>query len=393
MFALKKLGCRVFQSIFYIASPFLPYREPHIIKSYDELSLILKKEKISSILIVTRRLSADIEKALKENSVNYVIYDKVQPDPTVDNVEEALELYKKNNCDALMAIGGGSPIDCAKAVGARVVYPKKSLEKLGGVLKIRKKLPLFIAVPTTAGTGSEVTLASVIKDPVTHKKYALMSFPLIPDYAILDATLTYSLPPHLTATTGMDALTHAVEAYIGRSTTKKTRKLATEAIKMIFENIEIAYRDSDDARARENMLYASYKAGVAFSMSYVGYIHAISHSLGGKYGISHGLANAVVMPYVLEGYGKSVYKKLYRLGNAVGACNKDDTYKLGAEKFIQAIRDLNEKMNIPNKFFEIEKADIPQMAIYADKEANPLYPVPKLMDRAELETFYYKMSR
>ena len=141
------------------------------------------------------------------------------------------------------------------------------------------------------------------------------------------------------------------------------------------------------------MLHASYKAGVAFSVSYVGYIHAISHSLGGKYGIPHGLANAVVMPYVLEGYGKSVYKKLYNLGLSVGACNEDDTYKVGAEKFIQAIRDLNQRMNIPNKFSEIEKADIPQMAAYAEKEANPLYPVPKLMDRTELEAFYHRMLK
>ena len=393
MFVLKKFGCRVFQSTFYMASPFLPYREPHLIKSYDEFSSIFKKEKISSILIVTRRLSGKIEKALKENSVNYVVYDKALPDPTVDNVEEALELYQKNNCDALMAIGGGSAIDCAKAVGARVDYPKKSLEQLGGVLKIRKKLPTLIAVPTTSGTGSEVTLASVIRDPIRHKKYALMSFPLIPNYALLDATLTYSLPPHLTATTGMDALTHAVEAYIGRSITKKTRKIAIDAIKMIFENIEIAYCDGDNTNARENMLHASYKAGVAFSVSYVGYIHAISHSLGGKYGIPHGLANAVVMPYVLEGYGKSVYKKLYNLGLSVGACNEDDTYKVGAEKFIQSIRDLNERMNIPNKFSEIEKADIPQMAAYAEKEANPLYPVPKLMDRTELEAFYHRMLK
>lgn len=174
-----------------------------------------------------------------------------------------------------------------------------------GILRILRKIPTLIAIPTTAGTGSEVTLAAVITNRAKHHKYALMSFPLIPRYAVLDATLTYSLPPHLTAETGMDALTHAVEAYIGRSSTRETRSLALQAVKLVFDNIELAYADSHDHQARENMLHGAYKAGVAFSKSYVGYIHAVAHSLGGQYGTPHGLANAVIMPYVLEAYGKS----------------------------------------------------------------------------------------
>ena len=346
---------------------------------------------ISSVLIVTRRLSRDVEDALRKSQVNYVIYDKTQPNPTVENVEEALKLYYKYSCDALIAIGGGSPIDCAKAVGARIAYPKKTLEQLGGALKIRKKIPILIAVPTTAGTGSEVTLASVISEPKKFEKYALMSFPLIPHYAILDAKLTYSLPPNLTATTGMDALTHAVEAYIGRSTTKKTRALAVEAIKMIFENLDLAYSNGQDKVARENMLLASYKAGIAFSISYVGYIHAIAHSIGGRYGTPHGLANAVIMPYVLEAYGKSAHKKLYKLGVAIGVSCKNDTYEAGAKKFIQAIKDLNERMNISKTLEEIKKEDIFEMARHAEREANPLYPVPKLMTQHELEVVYLKL--
>ena len=190
----------------------------------------------------------------------------------------------------------------------------------------------------------------------------------------------------------MDALTHAVEAYIGRSTTKETRSLALEATRLVFENIETAYKEGNNHEAKEHMLHAAYKAGISFSKSYVGYIHAVAHSLGGKYGTPHGLANAVIMPYVLEAYGERAYKKLHRLGIAAGVCTESDSYEAGAKKFIGAIKELNAKMGIPNKLPDIKAEDIPQMAKYAEKEANPLYPVPVLMTRKELEQFYYQIA-
>ena len=395
MFFLKSAFCRVFQTAFRIALPFLPYREPEIIKSCSELEYVFRKERIKSPLIVTdsgitrNSLTKPLEDILKKCGIAYIIYDKTQPNPTVHNVEEALEIYLQNNCDSLIAIGGGSSMDCAKALGARLVYPKRSLGQLKGILRVMRTLPPLIAIPTTAGTGSEVTLAAIITDSEKQHKYALMSFPLIPRYAVLDAALTYSLPPHLTATTGIDALTHATEAYIGRSTTKETRRLALEAAKLIFENIENAYNDGHNRIARENMLFAAYKAGIAFSKSYVGYIHAVAHSLGGTYGTPHGLANAVIIPYVLEAYGKSAYKKLHEIGIAVGVSDKNDSHEIGAKKFIKAVRDLNKRIGIPDKLTGIKKSDIPQMARNAEAEANPLYPVPKLMTRKELEKFYY----
>ena len=355
-------------------------------------------ENIKSVLIVTDKgivsngLVTPVIDVLKKNNIKYIIFDKTQPNPTVKNVEEALSIYKANNCDCLISIGGGSSMDCAKALGARVAYPKKTVGQMKGILRVLRKLPTLIAIPTTAGTGSEVTLASIITDSEKQHKYALMSFPLIPHYAVLDASLTYSLPQHLTSTTGMDALTHAVEAYIGRSTSKETRKLALEATKLIFENIEIAYADGKNHRARENMLYAAYKAGVAFSKSYVGYIHAVAHSLGGQYGTPHGLANAVIMPYVLKAYGQSAYKKLHKLAISAGVSNKSETHKIGAEKFIKAIEQLNAKMQIPDKLTGIREEDISIMAKHAEREANPLYPVPKLMTVKELEMFYYQIA-
>lgn len=395
MFFLKLAFCRVCQTAFRIALPFLPYREPEIIKSCSELEYVFRKERIKSPLIVTdsgitrNSLTKPLEDILKKCGIAYIIYDKTQPNPTVHNVEEALKIYLQNNCDSLIAIGGGSSMDCAKALGARLVYPKRSLGQLKGILRVMRTLPPLIAIPTTAGTGSEVTLAAIITDSEKQHKYALMSFPLIPRYAVLDAALTYSLPPHLTATTGIDALTHATEAYIGRSTTKETRRLALEAAKLIFENIENAYNDGHNRIARENMLFAAYKAGIAFSKSYVGYIHAVAHSLGGTYGTPHGLANAVIIPYILEAYGKSAYKKLHEIGIAVGVSDKNDSHEIGAKKFIKAVRDLNKRIGIPDKLTGIKKSDIPQMARNAEAEANPLYPVPKLMTRKELEKFYY----
>lgn len=398
MFFLKAAYCRIFQTAFRIALPLLPYREPEIISSCKDIGRVFDKEKVNRPLIVTDKgivgcgLVKPLEEAIKSCNADYVIYDNTQPNPTVNNVEEALSVYRENKCDSIIAIGGGSSMDCAKAVGARVVYPKKPVNKMKGILKVMRKLPPFIAIPTTAGTGSEVTLASIITDSEKQHKYALMSFPLIPHYAVLDATLTYSLPKGLTATTGMDALTHAVEAYIGRSTTKETRNHALSAVKLIFDNIENAYQNGTDHKARENMLLAAYKAGAAFSKSYVGYIHAVAHSLGGKYGTPHGLANAVIMPYMLDAYGKSAYKKLHKLGVTAGVSEESDSAEIGAKKFIEAIRSLNKNMDIPEKLKGIEEKDIPEMSAHAEKEANPLYPVPKLMAREELAQFYYEVS-
>lgn len=377
-----------------MALPVLPYREPEIVDSCAALKSVFAKENVKSVLVVTDKgivangLISPLEKVLSESGVKFGVYAGTQPNPTVQNVEAALEFYRGNACDCLIAVGGGSSMDCAKAVGARVAYPKRTVGQMKGVLRILRRLPTLIAVPTTAGTGSEVTLAAIITDSEKQHKYALMSFPLIPHYAVLDAALTYSLPPHLTATTGMDALTHAVEAYIGRSTTAETRRLALEAVKLVFDNIELACGNGKNHAARENMLHAAYKAGVAFSKSYVGYIHAVAHSLGGQYGTHHGLANAVVMPYVLEAYGESVYKKLHTLGVVAGVCDGNDSDKAGAEKFIAAIKALNKKIGIPDKLSGIRAEDIPAMAEHAAKEANPLYPVPKLMTKNELAEFY-----
>ena len=395
---LKKVFCRVYQFAFHAALPVLPYREPEILGSTNEIASVIKNLGYNSVLIVTDEFlknsgaTQTMEKSLYDNGISVTVYDKTRPNPTTDNVEEALEFYRKNNCQCLIAFGGGSAMDCAKAVGARVVYPRRSLDSLKGDLRIFRKLPPFFAVPTTAGTGSEVTLTAVITDAEKKHKYTMNSFPLIPHYAVLDPTVTYTLPKNLTATTGMDALTHAVEAYIGRSTSRETRQLSKEVVKLVFGNIETAYSEPENYSARKNMLTAAYKAGIAFSKSYVGYAHAVAHSLGGQYNVPHGLANSVILPVALEFYGKAVYKKLYELAKYSGILNEKDTIESGSKKFIEKINTLNKEMNIPETIEGIEEKDIPHMAKHADKEGNPLYPVPVLMNAKELEKFYYAVA-
>ena len=397
MNTLRKIYCRAFQKAFHIAIPFLPYRKPKIAGSVKELPEIIMRHKCTHVLIITDGgimklgLTRRLEKALKEAGIPYTIYDKTVANPTTVNVREALELYHKEGCDAIIGFGGGSSMDCAKAVGACSVKPNQSLAQMKGILKVHKKLPLLMAVPTTAGTGSETTLAAVITDADTRYKYAINDFPLIPRYAVLDPKVTLSLPPFITATTGMDALTHAVEAYIGNSTTIDTRRDALKAVKLIFENIDIAYEHGDNIQARRNMLHASFYAGCAFTKSSVGYVHAVAHSLGGQYNVPHGLANAILLPLVLREYGSCIDKKLHKLAIAAGLADKNTPDHEAAELFIQAIEEMKERFGIVNIVNEIQETDIPKLAHYADKEANPLYPVPKLMDASELEKFYYML--
>ena len=392
---LKKVYCRTFQSVLKAALPFLPYRKPEIIHSVHGIPQILEKKKCDHILIITdtgiirNGLLTRLEDTLDRHFIPYVIYDGTVANPTTTNVNEALALYHEYDCNAIIGFGGGSSIDCAKAVGARVAKPHQPLAKMKGILKVHKKLPLLIAIPTTAGTGSETTLAAVITDAETRHKYPINDFPLIPQVAVLDPKVTASLPPALTATTGMDALTHAVEAYIGNSTTAGTRADALFAVKMIFGNIDRAYRNGSDLEARKNMLLAAFSAGCAFSKSYVGYVHAVAHSLGGEYNVPHGLANAVLLPFVLESYGHTIDTKLHQLAIAAGVADEATPESQAATQFIQAIKDMKKRFSIGDTIPQIREEDIPKLASYAEKEANPLYPVPVLMDARQLESFYY----
>ena len=390
-----KIYCRIFQFCFKIAIPLLPYYNPVILDKVEDIASVLKDKKFSKVMLVTDKsirsfgITEKLEKYLAQNNITVTVYDDVVSNPTVNNVEEARKLYLDSNCEALIGFGGGSAIDCAKAVGARIAKPKQQIKDMVGILRILKRIPLLFAIPTTAGTGTETTVATVITEPKTKHKYMISDFPLIPKYAVLDPEVTKTLPAHITATTGMDVLVHAIESYIGNSTTKKTREQALKATELVYKNLLRAYQNGDDMEARKNMLTASYFGGCAFTVSYVGYCHAVSHTLSGMYNTPHGLANAVIIPYVLESYGSSIYNKLKDLAIAAGLCSNETNEEIAARIFIDSIRVMNKQMNIPNKISALKKEDIVQLSEYADKEANPIYPVPVLMDRKQLERFYY----
>ena len=393
----RRLFCRAYQTVFYLALPFLPYRQPKPLGGSGEAAELLKSKGKRRALIVTDAvvyklgLCDNLIAALKGCGTDCVVYPDTVANPTVSNVRAAADLYVKEGCDCLIAVGGGSAMDCAKAAGALIIKPHKSIYKMRGVLKVFGKLPLFIAVPTTAGTGSETTIAAVITDDKTRDKFTIISFCLAPHYAILDPAMTVGLPPSMTATTGMDALTHAVEAYIGRSTTRLTRRLAVEAISIIRSNLCTAYVDGKNLHARRRMQYAAYCAGLAFTISYVGYVHAVAHSLGGKYNTAHGLANAVILPYALKRYGKHAQRRLAKLSRKSGVSDVMADDKTAANEFIAFVEELNANMGIPTKL-HVEEKDIPELARHADREANPLYPVPVLMNAKELEALYYDIK-
>lgn len=399
---LKKAYCRIFQKCLYAATFLMNFREPesyHGKESLKKIPDLLKREKVSRVLIVTDPglfklgLLSGLSSILDEAKIHYAIYSDTVANPTIDNIEAALKLYKETKAEGIIAFGGGSPMDCAKGVGARLARPKMSLTQMRGLIKVGRNLPLLIAIPTTSGTGSETTLAAVVTNAVTHEKYAINDPHLIPRIAILDPTLTVKLPPKVTSTTGMDALTHAVEAYIGHSNTRKTKKMAIEAVKLIKANLLTAYEHPDDLAAREAMQIAAYDAGVAFTRAYVGYVHAVAHTLGGSYGVPHGLANAVILPYVLEYFGKPAYKRLAELADIISLTDPKENNESKAKAFVVWIREMNAKMAIPDKFVGIIKPeDIPMLAARAMKEGVPLYPVPKLFDLEDFVAIYQKIK-
>ena len=391
---LKKVYYRTFQKVLKWAMCFMNWKEPTLLEGDGavlRLPKFIKDKGLNKVLVVTDKglmglhLLDPMLEELNKQGLEYVIFDDVKPNPTITNIEDCKDVYISGNCEGIIAFGGGSPMDCAKAAAARVVKPHQSVRKMRGYLKVHKKLPPFFAVPTTAGTGSETTVAAVVTDPETHEKNAISDPCLRPKYAVLDPSLTTGLPPHITSTTGMDALTHAVEAYIGKSNVKSTIRYAEEATKLIHDNLEVAYHNGKDLEARNNMLKGSFLAGAAFTRAFVGYVHAIAHNLGGLYNTPHGLANAVILPHVLEWYGDAAYPRLAKLADIIGISKENMSIKEKGQAFVEEIKRMNKEMNIPEKFDFILEKDIPTLVKRALKEGNPGYPVPKIMNEKECE--------
>ncbi len=390
--AMYKLYCRVFQAVLKIGNYFLGYRMPEYIEgpgSVLKLPNMLKEKGADNVLLVTDSglmklgLPTPLLEEMDKAGIQYTVFHDLAPNPTSDDVENGYKVYKEFDCQALVAFGGGAPMDCAKAIAAKSVHPKKSVRQLQGLLKVHKRIPLFFAVPTTSGTGSETTLAAVITDSATRRKASIMDPSIIPKYAVLDPQLTVGLPPFVTATTGMDALAHAVEAYTNHTyNTKLENDLAIKAVKLIHDNLLTAYQNGSDLTARQNMQKASFFAGRSFTRGCVGYVHSVGHTLGGLYGVAHGLAMSIILPHVMRQFGSAVYDRLAELADAceMGGSTKDEKAML----FIEWIEQLKRDMNIPVGVDMIQDKDIPQIIAWALKEANPLYPVPVIWGEADL---------
>lgn len=384
---LKFIGSRVLMKGLKLAAVVLPIRDPKLIVGADSAALlgdIIAEHSLKNVLIVT---TAGIAKrghinglmsTLDKNGIAYVVYEDVLPDPTFSVVNRGLDLYRKEGCDGIVAFGGGSAMDTAKVI-AIAAANNCAPEKLPGFFKGWKKPVPFFAVPTTAGTGSESTVASVISDDKTHEKFFVVDSRTIPLAVTLDPVLMLSVPPALTAATGMDALTHAIEAYIGTNGSSETDKKALEAVILIFENLPKVFSNGSDVVAREAMSLASYKAGQAFTKASLGYVHAISHQLGTHYGMPHGLGNAIVLPYVLKFSKVEARHKLAKLALALKLGTVDDGETVLSEKMIDAVSELNAQLDIPTKADDLKESDILSIAKKAQKEALLNYPVPRHM--------------
>ncbi len=416
---MNSLFCRIYQGAMKVGMYMLPWHTPEVIEDRadsDRLLEDIKRREVERLLVVMgpnmmkRGLPVPMLEKLRANGIECEVFDRLTSDPTDAQVEEGVRLYNEKNAQGIILFGGGSPMDCGKAIAARIARPDRTIAELQGVLKVRsrRKVPVMWAIPTTSGTGSEATMAAVITDHETHRKKSINDMAIIPHVCVLDAGLTAGLPPDTTAYTGMDALCHAVEAYTNNAyNTALEKKMAKDAVKLIYENLEGAYENGSDMEKRQNMQRAAFYAGRAFTRGCVGYVHAIGHAVGGLYGVPHGKAMAILLPHVLKAFGSSAEAKLAELADhcglsaeygvdhddrtggcacpAYGAMKGKTTNNGKARLFIEWIENTKRSMDIPDRFDCIKEEDVETIAKWADAEANPLYPVPKIFDRKQLE--------
>ncbi|NLL63808.1 MAG: iron-containing alcohol dehydrogenase [Ruminococcaceae bacterium] len=332
---------------------------------------ILKQHRGKKALIVTDKtimklgIPKPMLKAMDKAGFPYVIYDDVEPNPTIKNIEDAFALYCKERCDCIVGIGGGSAMDTAKIVGCRVLKPEQSVVQMGRAMgafpitlskAITRKLPFTIAIPTTAGTGAETTAAAVVSDHEHDRKYSILDFKMRPHVAILDATLFTDLPPYVTVCTAIDALCHNLEGYIGGGHNLRGDEYAIRGFRLALENIDKAYNDGKDIEARQNLCKAAYYGGLTLNFELTGYVHPFCHKIGAKYNLAHGRCIGTILPIILEEYGKKIEKRLAKFSVAVGVGDPNVSPAVQAKQLIQTLRDISEKYGIPDNIPELEEA-------------------------------------
>lgn len=350
------------------------------IAGFGHSQILIVTDKIISKLGLLKKLTD----ALHAGGAKYVVFDEITPDAPIPLIEKGIAFYREHDCDAIVAFGGGSSMDAAKAIAVSIANPRP-LRSLAGYFKGLRTPVTIYAVPTTAGTGSEVTVAAVVSDPERESKFVIVDTRIVPKMAALDPELMVGLPPHVTAATGIDALTHAVESFVGHWATPATDGLALAAVGLIFENLRTVYRDGKNLEAREKMALASTYAGMAFTRANVGYVHAIAHQFGGKYHTPHGLANAIVLPHVLKFSRPAITDRLAQLAVRARVGKEGEPADALAQKFLDAVDELNHDLDIPTYLEALKEEDIPALARAALREAHTGYPVPRYMTQAECE--------
>jgi alcohol dehydrogenase len=399
LFQIQVLFFRFIQFCLKIGTYIIPFRIPETFSGAGaslQLCEAIARTGVKKVLVVTDAMLVQIglvkpiQDKLQALGIAVVTYDGVKPDPTIEQIEAGVDRYKREGCEAIVAVGGGSSIDAAKVIAARARNPHGVRWMAGLFRLLRSPAPLY-AVPTTAGTGSEVTIAAVVSDPENMRKFAIMDFRLVPQMAALDGGLMTGIPPAITAATGMDALTHAVEAYISRNRTRATDVDALEAVALVMEHLPKVMDDGSNLASRSQMAVAAYKAGLAFTKAGVGYVHAIAHNFGAHYHIPHGLANAIILPYVLEYSKPNCVDRLATLAVTAGLGQRDEPADALADRFIARIRELNARFGIPTTVDKLRAEDIPAIAANARSEANWYYAVPRYMDRETSEHFIAQM--
>lgn len=330
-----------------------------------------------------------IQNKLQNMGIQVTLFSEVKPDPTYDVVEKAIALFKFSGSDSVLAVGGGSTIDTSKVLVLAAANDKKP-QQLIGILKAKKSaFPLFV-IPTTAGTGSEVTVAAVLSDNITHVKGLVIDPKVIPLATALDPVIMQGMPPAITADTGIDALTHAIESWVSEFANQETDFYARAAVKLIIGNLALAWSDGKNLAAREAMALGSHYAGLAMNKAGIGYVHALAHQLGTKYGIPHGRANAIILPHVLEFNRQTSEKRLAKLAREI-ELTQNSNDRQAADVMIKHIKDLLITLKIDTHVKGIQSQDFPDMIAAAFAEAHGIYAVPKYMNYADAEQILKKL--
>lgn len=390
MSPIKKILHKVWVRTMDLISVFVKVPQPMVFigpDSSSHLARYIADSGAKHVLLVTDKLlePLGLHKPLLDifeaKGVEITVYSKVEPDPTLAQIEEGVKVAQAQNCDTVLAFGGGSSIDAAKVIAAGMTN-KMPVSKMG-FFNLKKALAPFYAIPTTAGTGSEATIGSVVTDVKNENKYSVVDPKLVPLATALDASLMLGLPARITAATGMDTLTHAVEAFIATRNQPSAKSYGRMAVKLIFDHLRDAYNNGGQLEAREAMAIASHYGGLAISSLGAGYVHGYAHQIGARYHLPHGEINAVLLPLILQESLQEISTELADLAELIGIANSHAGEVENAQAFIHAVESLSADLNMPKGFREIKKEDYETIHRDATSEVFSLYAVPKYMSRED----------